>query len=294
MYGKLLIAAAAMGVGFGSGSSALAQKVRVYTQKIDAAVLCGSEYAKYECSTTRKHMRLQKADIELEQSGGVPNHMSVLGMVYSDLSGTKLSQRSCVPGSANVFTTADLSEPTKPTPFLFTKKVDTKISAALEANVVEAMRLANVPEPALKRLAAQFKATYASTASRGNLIKGEFYRLALKDDVVRAIQDSATTNPAAKSCAAVLRADDNAGLIYSIAVIKLDSATYTSDVASTVAAEFTAKVAGRAPGADIAGLTTSITNEVTTGLKAAVGTAYRVISWDYLDADNISATTGPN
>lgn len=232
-------------------------------------------------------MRLQKADIALEVNAGEPDHLGVLGMVYTDLAANNLSLRPCGAGDSNFFELKETSDSTSLTSFNYKKRSDTKINASLEADVKNVLVAAGVTGPVLDQLQADFKALYKQAAGRDHAMKGIYYRLGLKRELVRAIQNPATSNVKARTCAATLKANPDAGLIHSVAVIKLDSASYASNVATDAAAAFGAKVRARSPNVNIGSIEAGISTAVRTSLTTALGTEYRVISWDYLDIDDL-------
>lgn len=282
---RLVICAALLSM---SVTTALAAKsIRVYTQKVDAKKLCGTEFGRYACSTTKRHMNLRYADIALERIGANPNHFQVLGKIYTGLSGNSVSLSICGNGDTNPFGAADTAAATVPSTFTYKKRSDKKVSAELAADVKNALTAAGVPADKLENLEASFKTTYEQTAGRDNVMQGSYYRLQMKDSVLQALKNPDTNNAKAKACGNRIRGNPTASFIYSIAVIKLDKATYSSNVATDTAISFAAKVKQKAPNADIAALKASVTNAVRTSLQVQLGTEYRVISWDFLKAENL-------
>lgn len=261
---------------------AMAKKIRVYTQKVAAKQICGTEFARYSCSTTIPHMKLQRADIALERLGNAPNHHQVLGKFYTNLTGTAVSLSPCGPGDANPFGDSDTADKTPATTFTFEKRSKAEISAGLQADVKNALIAANVPEESLRNLEAEFKTSYRRASGAKHDISGKYYRMQLKQEVIDGIKNAETANQKARACGDMLRADGRRNLIYSIAVIELDKASYASNVATDAAASFVAKVKKKAPGADIAGLEASVKTAVTQDMTVQLGKEHRVISWDYL------------
>lgn len=259
-----------------------AKSIRIYTQKVDADIICGSAFGKYACSTTPAHMYLQKADIALTQTDGIPDYLQVLGMTYSDLTGVALSQKVCGSGSSNVFTASDLSQPTPANGFTYLRKSETSVSASLAADVKEALVAAGVPPTQLSNLEASFKSSYKNAAGNQHALQGSYYRVALSPATLLALKDKATALPNISQCQNFLNANDGSALIYSIAVIKLDKASFSSNLATEIAADFVAKVKAKAPKSDLVGLTAAVKNSVDKTITVALGTDYRVISWDYL------------
>jgi len=281
---KLIVAASVL---ISLASPSAAKSIRIYTQKVDAKYICGSEYGKNACSVTKKHMNLRQSDIPLERQDDAPNHFQVLGKSYSDLTGTAVSLSVCGAGDLNPFDAGDVSQQTEPAKFEYKKRSDAALSATLTADVKNALVASGVPAAEIDGLEAKFKASYKRSAGREHNIGGSYYRFQLKDAVIQALKNPNTSNEEARACSVTLREDPRRSLIYSIAVVKLDSATYASEVAQNAAADFAAKVKQKVPNADIAGLQVSISNAVKISLTVELGTEYRVISWDYLNSKNL-------
>jgi hypothetical protein len=227
-------------------------------------------------------MNLSVADIALERVNNVPNHYQVLGNYYTDRSGSADSLIPCGPDDKNPFGPAETADKTQPTSFTFRKRSKTEVTAALQADVKNALIAANVPAEALENLQAEFAATYSRVAGADRNISGRYYRLRLKTEVINGIKNIGTANTKAKACGDKLRATPASAFIYSIAVIELNKASYASNVATDAVASFAAKIRQKAPNADIASVEANVKSAVTKEVTANLGEEDRVISWDYL------------
>jgi hypothetical protein len=254
------------------------QAVRIYTQKISAKQICGTAFAKYRCSTTLSHMALTEADIALQfKEAGVPDYAQILGRAYEGLSGIAVSTFPC--GSIS---DSDFALPSASTIFDYKKKATSEFGAGASIDVKSALTAAGVPAGDLDNLQAQFEATYGRKAKAEYTLKGKYFRRELKFTSLDQIRDVADASSALKTCGDALRAHYGNKLIYSIAVVQLDKATFVSDVATDIAASFAAKVKAHAKDADIAGLTLSVKSRIEASLKTEMEPEWRVISWDYL------------
>jgi hypothetical protein len=258
------------------------KKVRIFTQNVKASSICGTKYAKYLCSTTERSMSLKESDIAVELVNGQPNYRQILGMTYDDLRGNAVTLLPCGVGDENTFRESDFAQITNPTPFSFEKKATSELGASAAIDVKNLLVGAGVPAAKVEKLQAKFNSTYSRKARSEYSMTGVYQRLALKSSVTGAIQNPATTNAVAKACATALAQNREKAIIYSIAIVKLDSAKYVSNVLSDLALGFAAEVKAEAPNVDIASLALNIKNQVTTSLTVTPGTEWRVISWDYL------------
>jgi len=258
--------------------SAHAQSVRIYTQKISAKKICGTTFAKYRCSTTRSHMALTQADIALQlQAPLTPNYAQVLGRTYTGLSGVAVSLSPC-----GAITQNEFALPSAALTFDYKKKASSELGAGASIDVKSALTAAGVPATELDALQAQFEATYGRKAKAEYTLKGRYFRRELKTEVLDQIKGSASATAALKQCGDALRASGEKKLIYSVAVVQLDKATFVSNIATDIAASFAAKVKDKHSNADMAGLSLSIKSRIETSLSTEMEPEWRVISWDYV------------
>jgi hypothetical protein len=264
-----------------------AQSVRIYTQKIPAEQICGTMFAKYRCSTTWASMALTQSDIPLQlKSVGVPNYAQVLGRMYEGRVATAVSTAPC-----GTVSEEDFAPPSAATSFDYKKKASSEFGAGTNIDVKSALAAAGVPAGDLDNLQAQFEATYGRKAKAEYSLKGKYFRRELHFTKLDQIKAQASASTGLQACGDALRASDSRNLIYSIAVVQLDKATFVSDVANDIAASFAAKVKTKNQSADVAALTLSVKSRIEASLSTEMEPEWRVISWDYL---HLGAPLGPS
>lgn len=257
---------------------ASAQSVRIYTQKVSAKKICGTYYAKFRCSTTEAHMKLNVADIALQIDGkNSPRHAQVLGQIYTGLSGVPAFFDPC-----GTLSHADFGNRSAATNFNYRKRASSELGASTSIDVKSALVAAGVPSNQLDVLQAEFEATYGKKAKAEYNLTGRYYRLGIDSLKLQQIRGVSPASAGLKACGDTLRANYEKKLIYSIAVVELNKATFVSDVASDIALSFAAKVKQKHQNADIAGLSLSVKSRIEVSLSISMEPEWRVISWDYL------------
>ncbi len=278
----------------GSATSAQAQwywfpkKVVIDQQKVRTKDICGAQYGKLGCRTTKFGLTLTEADIPIDVKNGEPEWRAVLGQMVqkNDYRGTLDSLIPCSSDGLIKFDDSNLASLGTKTIFSFKKTADVRSYANLGIDLEQLLLQSGVPTENVGDLEARFKTSYDKVAAKKWEMKGNYYRVKLNTDTFTQIRSNAATNAASKECGDRIRTLKNAGFelfpIYSISVIELDSAGYSSGIAERFAAEFAARVRKTEKDADIASIEAGITSAVQTAFQASTGSQIRVIAWDYM------------
>lgn len=283
-------------------NTVMAGKVTIDQQTIKAKKICGKKYGKTDCKTTRHGLTLRQNDIPVDVNDEQPDWLAVLGKMVvnkdgeADRRGTLNSLTVCSEDGIVKFNASNISDITPPTNFTFKKQSDFKAYADADFDVDALLLGAGVPADKVLPLESKFKAMYNKAANKKWYMKGQYFRVNLTSSTFNQIKAVGAPSGAAKSCGNRVRTlnarpgdNYNMKVIYSVSVIKLDQSSYSSDIASKLALDFTNYVKKKVSDANITAISAGISNDVKTSLEVKTGQQIRIIAWDYLSMNPIDS-----
>jgi uncharacterized protein YoaH (UPF0181 family) len=231
-------------------------------------------------------MALQYSDIELQVDQDNPDYLSVLGLTYTKLTGNKANLHSCDGMGTNVILVSDLAAPTGTANFSYRKASSLKLETSVE-DIKQLLLAAGVPSTEVSRAVASIKASFAKANNNTNTMEGTFYRIPIKDAVIKEITARIPSGKAAQTCASELRKTKNASMITSIAVVHLNGAAFFDKMSAQIDTEVDAALKGKTTEEAILAVRAKVSKSIEQSLSVTLGKSYRVISWDYIDVHDL-------
>lgn len=262
-------------------AGATAKKISIDNFKVKAKSVCGDD-GKRLCATTI-FSRTLSAPLPLDRTGDAWESLAlfdVLGKIYDPAQPlTKVNLSNCSSTGVSPFSRDDLNKDS-PTVIKGGGTVVSKAYATADVNYANLLSLAGVANPT-PQLLAELKSSFGKRSNGKYDADGEFMHASLENSVIEQLKAETPSDDRFKDCAELFSKRKSFGFIWSIAIVKLNSAVLSTNIASTITADLTASLKRANASADLAKFTAGINTEITKYLYVSKGVQYRVISFDY-------------